>query len=527
MYSENYIEIVLTGLGWDFYSKLVMLIYTLNLHYIPFIVVMLKNWWETRRSQEAGLASIVEWRRNYTDIYSMMLVVILFWAPSKYMTFSPSDAIQKIQSESVEDGTVYSNVKDSFNSESREVQIPLGWGLLINFSKGTINQLNEWMKFEPKMSNLLQTFSSVRIKDDQLRQEVDTFFTSCYLPVLSRYRNESQTPVPVPSSSDDISYIGNDLFLSTPGYYKSCSQSQKNAGQCYGAAERMPYQTADQLGIFTGYANDTQTTVYPPTCYSWWTGKEYRGGDLEDYGSKGLKERILNYALSADDSPAALSDQQVEMISGWLSDWSDTASDIQLERQTALIKRMLKNKPPSFVYIKEKHYGNESIEQSWMNKGIDYAQQGIGALGAAWQSTWASVLVETIVPALPMIQSMILFIIIIISAIVLPIGLFSAQTAVAFFFVFFTVLSWSFWWHLADIINEGLLNYMYPDGVALAEFSLDSLQQRSIIGMVTAITYLLFPAIWSAALGIIGFSVVDDMGDFKDSMNRSISKVKR
>jgi purine-cytosine permease-like protein len=64
MYSENYMEIVLTGLGWDFYSKLVMFVYTLNLHLLPFGIVMLKNWWDTRRSQEAGQATLVEWRRG-------------------------------------------------------------------------------------------------------------------------------------------------------------------------------------------------------------------------------------------------------------------------------------------------------------------------------------------------------------------------------------------------------------------------------------------------------------------------------
>lgn len=518
-------EIVLTGLGWDFYSKLVMFVYTLNLHLLPFGIVMVKNWWDTRRSQEAGQATLVEWRRNYSDIYVMMFVVLFFWIPSDQTTFNSADYIRELQSESAQDGTVYTEIQESFdhNQESQEVPLPIGWAFLINFTKGSVNQIKVWSDFQPKMTTMLQTFSSVRIKDDQLRKEVDTFFTSCYLPVQNRYRSESKTPVPVPAEDDDLTYIGNQLFLSTAGYYKACTQAQINAEQCYGAAERMPYQTADQLGIFTGYANDIQKTIYPPTCYSWWTGKAYRGGELEEFGPAGLRERILNYALFTDKTPGSLSDQAVEMISGWFED-SETAAEIRTSKQTALIKRMLKNAPPNFVYIKEKHYGNESIEQSWMSKGIDYVQKGVGAAGAAWESMWASVLVEQVVPALPMVQSILIFVVITMSALILPLGLYSAQTVVALFFFIFTVLSWSYWWLLADMINEGLLNWMYPDSIALAEFSLDAVQQRSVITIVTAITYLLFPMIWTVLLGIVGIKAVDNMGDFKTHMKNSVDK---
>jgi hypothetical protein len=454
----------------------------------------------------------------------MMFVVLFFWTPSDQTTFNSADYIRELQSESVQDGTVYTEIQESFdhNQESQEVPLPIGWAFLINFTKGSINQIKAWSDFQPKMTTMLQTFSSVQIKDEELREEIDTFFTSCYLPVQNRYRSESKTPVPTPDADDDLTYIGNQLFLSTPGYYRACTQVQLNAGQCYGAAERMPYHTADRLGIFTGYANDIEKTIYPPTCYAWWTGKDYRGGKLEDFGPTGLRERILLYTKSSDGSPASLSDQQVEMIWGWLGSVSEIAADIEAEKQTALIKRMLKNSPPNFVYIKEKHYGNEPIEQSWMNQGVDYIQKGVGSVKAAWESTLASILVETVVPALPMIQSILIFVVITMSALILPLGLYSVQTVVAIFFVIFTILSWSYWWLLADMINEGLLNWMYPNSVALAEFSLDAIQQRSVITMVTATTYLLFPMLWTVLLGILGIQTVDDV---TKSMNK-IAKLK-
>lgn len=516
MYSNNYIEIFLTATGWDFYGKVVGFIYTLNLHYLPFIAVMLTNWWETRQSQEAGIASIVEWRRNYIDIYSMMFVVILFWLPNQSTTFKPNDYVQEITGGDAANTVTYNRVESSFGgSAQNEIPLPPGWWVYLVGLKGSLNQIIDWTSLDSSPIKLLQGFSSTKIKDDALRQEVNAFFSSCYLTTLSRYRNESRQPYPTPAENDDINFIGNDLFMSTPGYYKVCSSGDS---MCYGSAERMPYQTASTLGITTGYDPDTGTTTLPPSCQSWWTGEGYFSGILP---VGGLYQKLVE--------EAKLNAGGDNIVEEWLINYQEMTDDMRdfygvestrAEREVALIKRLLRNDPPNFVNIPEKH----GDEQGVWAQAADGIQKVIGAAGAAYESAWATVLVETLIPMLPMVQALVLLAVFVFMAFSLPLGLFSVETTIKHAFFIFGVMMWSLCWHLADLINDKLLTFLYPDTIALAEFSLDGVQQRAIIGMVSAATYILFPLILSAMIQLVGHSAADMLGDATRGAGKTTDK---
>src|SRR5690554_2567287 len=88
MYSESLLELGLTTIGWDFYSKIITFIVALNLHLLPFVFMFIRNWWETSRSQDDGYATVTELKRTTSDFLVMGIIVLLFWLPNSKTTFN-------------------------------------------------------------------------------------------------------------------------------------------------------------------------------------------------------------------------------------------------------------------------------------------------------------------------------------------------------------------------------------------------------------------------------------------------------
>lgn len=465
LYTDNYIEVALTATGWDIYTKLFSFIYTLNLHYIPFIWVMISNWKDTRKSQEAGQASIVEWRRNYIDIYSMMIVVILFWIPNKHTTFDASEYVKAIQLE-----VERNNIADSTESSSEaniafratdqakqygNIPIPPGLWFVTMSIKAFTNQMTEWIEsgYSPHMRSLLTAFTTMKIKDNNLKAEVNEFYSSCYMPALYRYQNETQQPIPLPDQNDDLNYIGNKLFLDTPGYYKSCSSSQKASGSCYGNPERMPYKTAEQYGVQTTFMLDepnangeTVQFATSPSCYIWWTGKRdiYGYSEFGDYEREGLKSRLANYEIT-----------EYEGIGNWVKSTFGNSPDEDL-----LVKKLLKSDAPELISTEAI---STSSDKSFFQKAWDIFQGGFATIGAGISTFLLGIVLELMKPGLLMVQAGIIMTIIMLMAIVLPFGAFKPGVVAALIVYLIGAMLLSLWWAIAGWIDEGMISILFPD----------------------------------------------------------------
>ena len=523
MYSDSYLEIYLTAAAWDWYGSFVTFLRALNLHYAPFIYIMLKNWWDTRRSQDSGTAVLVEWRRNYFDVYTMMLVVILFWIPSPYTTFKASQHIQEIVAETkgIPTSQIYKEVeiaksmKDSFSMAAPgEVPIPIGWYMLTYAAKGSINQLIESTQFTSKIKTLSQAYSSMKISDRELREETNAFYSSCYAPTLGKFQNETHQPIPVFDDPNEAAYIGNSIFINTPGYYKECTQAQEDGGQCYGSGFYMPYNVAERKGlqtIFEYTTSDGKQDYYQmtPSCYTWWTGKtDY---NYPSYSEAGLKERlsdegaksVLSEAIA---SGANFSDPQFGPLSGfqavslsaissyWTWAYSQAGSEHNKED---IIKKLLRNEPPSLIADKE-----APDDRSWLQSGADWIQGLIGGIGAGIASFSMGVVLELLKPALIMIYSATLFGAIMYSSIILLFGGFSVASIVKIIFYIAGIMLLPLWWHIASIIDEMLLQIMYP-GIDSA-LEMDASTSTFLYLILLLIFYVAIPTKFVKMMALVG-----------------------
>jgi len=525
MYSASYLEIMLTGTAWDFYGKFAQFIYALNLHFLSFIIVMLQNWRETRQSQEAGIASIVEWRRNYFDIYTMMFVVMFFWMPSQYTTFKAAQHVQEIQNKLAghENSFAYKEFKSIAPkiSEQGEIPMPPGWFVILYGTKASINQITEWINLAhtPTMTKLLTVFNSTKIEDEELRTETNEFFSACYQPTLARFQNETHEPIPKPEEEDNINYVGNNLFKSTPGYYKACTQSQANSGTCYGAAFKMPYQLANRYGIQTSFITATpnangQYVQYAnaPTCYTWWTGQADTG--YSSYQRKGLRDQLADYMASE-----LVKDDTIRNAWTWVSNnFLNGDKDI-------LVQKLLKTDPPSLTQDRERQYADGGSNAQGF---FDWFQGIFASVGAALAGFTLSVVLETLRPGLALFQAGAIFTIIMMIAIILPIGGFKIETVVMLAIFLFTALILSLWWHIADVLNEGLISILYPH--LEGEEDMDVGLNTFLYIMFLFFFYIGIPGYFGKMLGMIGIEAADMTGaeikELRQAGSKGASKTK-
>jgi len=479
---DNIVRIVLEGIGWDVYSKIVMLIMGLNIHYLPFVVTMLINWWDTRRSQEAGMATLVEWRRNYTDIYSMMIVVVLFFVPNSNT---------QMGSHEIAGVSMATALDSNFEFSTQPYSVPPGWWAVFKLSNAVIAQMKDWIGAGENYRHIMETFTTSKIENDPLKVEVSNFYNSCYVPVFSRWRHERQQPYPTPQVGDDLTYIGNQLFQDAPGYYQSCKASDRSAGGvCYGSNEKMPIEVAERLGVQTNFQTDPNpekripaiSFTDTPSCYTWWTGNSDRSysGDLGNNFTP-LKERLITYAKEL-------------LESGNADQYGVESSTVSDENAELLVKRMLKNDPPTTQVTIDSSPSSQGEESLWsIAKGgiVDF----IGSIGAIILALIFEVTISILVPLIYMVHALAIFAFITVTPLILLFTRFSIGVVANLIVLLFGILFLSFIWHLADILYNHLLAILYGgEDSTFSDLSLKETKMQLIFFIFTFFVYLYLPA---------------------------------
>jgi hypothetical protein len=544
VYSDNYLEIILTSIGWEFYGKIVYMIYSLNLHLLPIVFVMFQNWRNsvTSSSYRAGYQN--EMNNNFFDVGIMMLVIMLFWLPNSATKFDAPVYIQNIQSVSNDPGSsaVFINAQNAMGvSSTAAINIPPGWYIMVNGTKAAINQLKEWMVFTPTATTMLTVFNNLKIEDDEVRAESDLFYSQCYIPALKRYQNATK---PVPNlPAEDANYIGNNVFINTPGLYKACTQSDIDNGTCLGDPLTMPFTSAKKYGIPTRFT-DTSTTTSDgraltfsstPSCHQWWTGdfdQHYFGGTLPTHPS--LKDKIFDQAAISGINTMAKDPSITTPITGipaFLT-WVQSATGLgSSETKDRSIRKMLSIDPPALTADPDDLYaepeGIAGTIKGGIQKVYDLGQGFLGGVGAAITSLTLGVVLEVLKPALQMIQAGMIFAVLLYMAITLPIGGFSAETVIKHGMVILGILMLSFIWHVADLLNEGLIRILYPGATSLMDLEIST--SGFVFQIWLFVLYMLLPSIFLFMMKTAGQEVAEAtdsmMSSFKSAGKKGASKV--
>lgn len=535
MYSDNYLEIVLTAIGWDFYGKIVFMIYSLNLHLLPIVFVMFQNWRNSVESSSARIGYKVEMNNNFFDVGIMMIVIMLFWLPNSATKFDAPNYIQNIQnvSNNPTSSVVFTNAQNAMGVPSdAAINIPPGWYIMVNGTKAGINQLKEWMVFAPTATTMMTVFNNFKIEDDAVKAESDLFYSQCYQPALERYQNATR---PVPNlPAEDATYIGNDVFLNTPGLYKACTQSDIDNGTCLGDPLTMPFTSAQQYGIDTRFT-DTSTTTSDgrpltfnstPSCYQWWSGDyddHYFGGTLTSQPS--LKDKMFDQAAISGINTMANNAGVLTPITGIPAFFTYMQSVTGLsgsETKDRTIRKMLSIDPPDLTADPDGLYSEPKDASGWIQGAYNMGQSFVGGIGAAITSVTLGVVLSVLRPALEMIQAGMIFAVLLYLAITLPIGGFSAETVIKHGMVILGILMLSFIWHVADLLNEGLIRILYPGATSLMDLEMSTSGFVFQIWLFTL--YIAFPALFLFMMKTAGQEIAEAssnmMSDFRSAGKR-------
>lgn len=490
MYSESLLELGLTTIGWDFYGKIIMFIAALNFHLLPFVFMLVRNWWETSRSQDAGYATVTEVKRSTSDFLAMAIVVLLFWYPNPNTTFNAQEYVSESSS------TTYQQLQ----ANQGGVALPPGWWLLTFLTKSAVSQIIAWTDFEPRVQTMLHAMNTMKIEDTEVRYQVDAFMSSCYYPVLDRWQSETKQPIPQPATdgiSDSPKYLGNNVFLNTPGYYKQCHQTEFDAGGCYGEARRMPVEVSQRHSIQSRHlsqsADDSFYYTLTPSCYTWWTGNEDHYYD--------------NSGIPSDYKP--LRESLVLEAKNHFMDYPDSLSNqITQEEEDQLIVQLLSNDSSS-LSGHEKDWGDGLFDI--LKNGVMYV---IGVIGGSIMAWLLSIAIELLKPLLYMLQSLAIFATIMSMSMTLLFGGFRPEVVIKHSAFLMSIMLLPIFWHGADYINEHLLKILYPQyqsGVMAVVLNEGLVAVLYFIFLLVA--YLVVPGYFIKLMGQAGAEAADVAGD--------------
>lgn len=491
MYSESLLELGLTTIGWDFYSKIITFIVALNLHLLPFVFMFIRNWWETSRSQDAGYATVTELKRTTSDFLVMGIIVLLFWLPNSKTTFNAQQYVTESSA------ATYDKIQ---LNQTGEIPLPPGWWVLSMFTKSAVSQIITWMEFEPRVQTMLHAMNTMKINDPEIQFEVNAFLSSCYYPVLKRWQSEHKHPVPQPASdsiSDSPRFIGNNLFLNTPGYYKQCHQTELDSGVCYGDARRMPEAVTLRNSIKSRHLSQSQEDSFyytqAPSCYTWWTGNEDHYYDNSGIPSNyvPLRKALVN-----------------ETKSHFMKYPNSMANRITPEEENQLMVQLLSNNASNLSGVERK-----SSDSFWdlLKNGVTYVIGLIGGTMLAWMLT---IVVELLKPLLFMLQSLAIFAVIMSMSITLLLGGFRPGVVMKHGAFLFSIMLLPVFWHAADFLNESLLKVLYPQyesGVMAVILNEGFVAIIYFVFLILA--YLAMPGYFVKLMGQAGADAADVAGD--------------
>lgn len=471
---QSFPELYTMLIGWNLYDQLWELLAKTGLAFIPFIGIFLRNMARPYESQETKDAASTSLRRMEVDVVFTLLLI--FFAVSPFLPLSPNlvSYTPICQTEGTNNtyhpGETQTTWDKAFTVPSDEIRVPLWWFAVIAVSEGFTSAGNTMVSCVPDLRKMVTTVDMTQITDPQLKQEIQQFELNCYIPARTQYLHDTQNNTDdiqtinnarTQYGTDDTDWLGSHSFQST--YYQNMRAQQPVQG--------FPYNASDDINADT---NTSNPSLYgTPTCYEWWNDS-----------ANGLKNRLYN---------ALPNDFQGQYGDFFKDDANDALKD-------DVIKRIINNDK-----------GYEKANNTVGDYGYSHVAESIGA----WYSQLSTYpKIYAAAQSAPIIQALLLLMI----YTFLPFALvFSGYKPGAFIsgaLIIFSVIFWSFIWHLVSYTDTTLMNALYGD----SWFSKQS-PSATIADMTTGILIVVAPLFWFSFMGAMSVAVGDVVGRAFGGMN--------
>ena len=442
METGSYLELALTLYGWQVSNRIAELLVASGLIYIPLLWLVMRNWTQPARSQEAKAAAPVSMRRMEQDMLIAFIAIILCFIPAVSVKTSDISHTSRITGKVISSNSP--NAPYASGEIPEEIKVPVYWWLVYQLSTGFTNIFTASIHSFGKPSHIRDItleLDYMSLDDLTLRAELKRFDLDCHLPALRQLEQENPaafaahtTPSGPPSQ-----WRADDMFFETPGYYDTRIATQP-----------IPAWSANYDFTEGGKAG--------PHCDVWWKDP-----------SNGLERRIYDYIVAKTDNP----DHDFALVTYFGPPTVDKT-----------VRRFLLKEPPPAKFRAD--LTGEGAKGDWLGTTVGY----VGGAVAYPMIKGAMYLVKT---ALPMFQALALMCIYIAIPFAVPFAVLKPSLLLFFTSAIFTLKFMTGLWALASLLDDKLIDYMYgEDAIHTGVGSPEDM----VLMIVTETSYVALPVVW-------------------------------
>lgn len=469
---QSYPELYTMLLGWSLYDQIWDVLAQSGLAYLPFIGILLRNMARPYTSQETKDAGSTSLRRMEVDFIGTLLLIFFGVSPAfllnpSLVSHTPLCPVEG-RSDTVHPGNTGTTYDSAFSVPTNEIRVPIGWYAVIALSEGMTSAANTMVACVPNLRSMVTQANMARITDPELKQEVAQFERDCFIPARTQYLADTHTNAATISiihsnqsqyGNDDTEWAGSHGL--TQAYYQNLKASQPVRGFSYNPAQ----------DINSDFHKDDPPEYGTPTCDQWW-------GDNQN----GLKVRLQNLMPSK----------------YWNRFSSILASD---KTKDDLLKRILFN-----------HTGYDKANDMIGDFGYSHLTAGLGE----WfqqLDTYPKLYAAT--QAAPIIQALLLLMVYAFLPLALVFTGYKPEAFVSGAVIIFSLIFWSFIWHLVSWTDTTLMNALYGNHW----FSHQS-PNASLVDMMTGTLIIIAPLFWFSFMGSMGVTAGNLVALAYDGLNK-------
>ena len=472
---DSYLELFTTLYGWMFYRVLWDVLVTTGIVYLPFLTILVGNWY--RSSSDSGYAtgSTNSLHRVELELFSAFFVVVLAAQPASLtsvrgsvLEYTPVPTINEPNPTPVTiatNDTTFGNT--GFGDADSSVETPAWWYAVMALSSGFNHAIVEGM---PRMSEIRQVVQLARlatIEIPSLRAEVSKFYNDCCVPARSKYLREQPTSLFVDSilntyGVNDPDWMGSHVFRELTGYYDKYRAQSPISGWVYDPNRD------------TEYLPSSPPPNGRPYCDEWWATP-----------AVGLRAKI-NQSV----------DVSVAGYSGMLTILGLSAGS---ERHLDVLARTALMNAPAEWTPNTLHNENRA-NSGWLGFAEWITKTVVSSTGVGITAGISSLTLTVLIQLLPMVQALILMCIYALLPLYLVFARYSIGAIAAASIAIFSVKFWTVLWYMAQWVDQNLITAMYPDTNVLFEVFVlngEHKTKRLLLNIVTGLMYVGLPLLWS------------------------------
>ncbi len=465
---QSYPELYTMLIGWNLYDQMWSLLSSTGLAFLPFIGIFIKKFALPYMSQEPRSISDTSLRRVEIDLITKLLIAFFCVAPCypidpTVVSYTPICSTNSNNLQTYHPGSTNTTWDKAFTVPTQTVYVPLWWMGVMAVSEGFTSAGESMVGCVPNLRKMVTEVNMAQIKSPELKQELQNFEQDCYVPARTQYfqdeKNNNTSNLSIINQDrktygvGDTEWFGSHAFQDT--YYQNLSAQEPVQGFTYNPSEDI-----------NANADKTNPPAYgTPTCADWWNDSQ-----------NGLQNRLYK-ALPKDFS--------TQFASFFSNDSNGVLKD-------NVIKQLINHSSSGY------HKATNMIG----NDGYSHAIEAVGTWTSQF-STYPKIYAAE--QTAPIIQALLLLLVYTFLPFALVFSGYKPTSVITGSIVIFSLIFWSFIWHLVTYIDSTLMSALYTND---SWFSMQT-PSATLADMTTGILIIVAPLFWFSFMSAMGVAVVD------------------